>query len=436
MKSRNERKINILLAIFVVVVVISLNISWIGRFVSYHIKFSDMPKVGSPIITKEDYISDFDYAYDVLKETYPYFEVNKKLSGVDWLANRDKYRAEISKSTSDSDFYKKMNDILEDLHNGHTHLINEKEGLSYYMIYKMNSWGSDLIGELASEYEYPTARARYNINNDTVKEAFKKHDSDDYMDDLSGNEGKSNVQVGDIKKDLAYIKVNVMQNGPGIEKDEKVILPYLEKIKNYKALVIDIRGNAGGNSSYYTDFLYPIIIDKPYSVKNYLFIRSDRNPKIVDMMGFEKLNEVTIKSFGFPAQTKDILKDFNFYNHDLEYIKPNKNSIRFKGNIYLLVDKGVYSSAEGMASFTKESGLATLVGEKTGGDGIGFDPMQVHLPKTGYVMRYSYSLGTTESGLINELEQTRPDIVCSPDTSGPLINQPCIKEILKREGKI
>lgn len=239
--------------------------------------------------------------------------------------------------------------------------------------------------------------------------------------------------VGDIKEDIAYIKVSVMGQDHEVETDKKTVLPYLEKIKDYKALVIDIRGNGGGNTNYYINFLYPYIASKPYSVKEYDFIKADRDKKLIKQTHMKELSEEDIKSFGFPEISNEIIRDFNFYTWCGQEVKPNKDSIRFKGKIYLLVDRGVYSSAEAMASFSKESGFATLIGERTGGDGIGFDPMQVLLPNTGYVMRYSYALGVTESGSINELEQTTPHIVCNPDTRGALIDQPCIQEVLKLE---
>ena len=92
-------------------------------------------------------------------------------------------------------------------------------------------------------------------------------------------------------------------------------------------------------------------------------------------------------------------------------VKPDINSIKFKGNIYLLVDDSVYSSSETLASFCKETGLAKLVGTKTGGDGIGIDPIQINLPNSGYVLRFPNNLGVTSSGSINELDKTSPDII-------------------------
>lgn len=421
---KHKNKVAILVVILIILCVIIL---FIDRYIPVGNSFPNLPRVEQTVTTTEDYLADFDYAYEVLKETYPYFEVNKIKSGVDWLANRDKYRAEIAKSKSASDFYNKMNLILEDLHNGHTNIVQEQYGIDNYIIYKRNSPKASWRADIARQYENPKARARYMINNDTIEKYLA-------LENKKTAEGNSkNISVGDIKEDIAYIKVSVMGQDYEVEEDKKIVLPYLEKIKDYKALVIDIRGNGGGNTNYYEKFLYPYIASKPYSVKAYDFIKSDRNKKLIKQMYMKKLSEDDIKSFGFPERTNEIIRDFNFYTWYGQEVKPNNDSIRFKGKIYLLVNRGVYSAAEAMASFSKESGFATLIGERTGGDGIGFDPMQVLLPNTGYVMKYSYDLGTTESGSVNELEQTTPDIVCDPSTSGALIDQPCIQEVLRLE---
>ena len=91
-------------------------------------------------------------------------------------------------------------------------------------------------------------------------------------------------------------------------------------------------------------------------------------------------------------------------------LRPRKDSIKFKGKIYLLVDKKVFSSSEKLASFAKESGLATLVECKTGGDGIGSDPYLIALPNNGYILRFTKELGVTSKGRINEVDKTEPDI--------------------------
>ena len=86
--------------------------------------------------------------------------------------------------------------------------------------------------------------------------------------------------------------------------------------------------------------------------------------------------------------------------------------------------------------------MAILVGERTGGDGIGTDPMLIDLPNTGYVLRFSKELGITEQGSINELDQTEPDIFISNPRkvtrrNGPIVNyDEAISTILEMEGII
>lgn len=149
---------------------------------------------------------------------------------------------------------------------------------------------------------------------------------------------------------------------------------------------------------------------------------------------FKSFDIETLESFNFPKITENIAKDFDYMSSYTRKINPRADSINYEGKVYLLVDNGVYSSSEMFASFAKESGFATLVGTTTLGDGIGNDPMQVVLDNTGYIMRFSKSLGVTEKGSINELEKTTPHIeVYGDDLRLPLVRQNSIREILKLE---
>lgn len=54
-----------------------------------------------------------------------------------------------------------------------------------------------------------------------------------------------------------------------IDKDEKLIREYLQKVKDYQALVIDIRGNSCGTDVYWSMFLPSLIIKEDISIANY-----------------------------------------------------------------------------------------------------------------------------------------------------------------------
>lgn len=386
-------------------------------------------------LSKEDYIEDFNFAYNTLKEHYPFFEVNKKLYGIDWLSNKEKYEAYIAESKNDEDFFTRMNEVLSELHNLHTQLVPSYMGLEYYISYYSNpkcTWRHDI----AKIYEKDDVRRRYNINNEAIENVINQYIKSD--DEVNKTYSKNLMTENIIKDKLAFIRISSLIGMEYINQDRDIVINYLNEIKDYPFLIIDIRGNGGGDSRYWAYFLLPNIIDKKYETKNYLLIKSgELNKKIFEQFNFNKDVKTFLDKSSFSRDAKDILKDFDGYLAFDSIIEPSEDSIHYKGKIYLLVDNGVYSSAEMLASFCKETKLATLVGSRTAGDGIGFDPMQVALPNTAFVLRFSNNMGLTESGSINELDQTMPDIIVQEseeDKTGYLENQKIIKAVMRDAG--
>lgn len=386
-------------------------------------------------LSKEDYIEDFNFAYNTLKEHYPFFEVNKKLYGIDWLGNKEKYEAYIAESKNDEDFFTRMNEVLSELNNLHTQLVPSYMGLEYYISFYSNpkcTWRHDI----AKIYEKDDVRRRYNINNEVIENVINQYMKSD--DEVNKTYSKNLMTENIIKDKLAYIRISSLIGMEYINQDRDIVINYLNEIKDYPFLIIDIRGNGGGDSRYWAYFLLPNIIDKKYETKNYLLIKSgELNKKIIEQMNFNKDVKTFLDNSLFSDDVKKILSNFDGYTTWNISVEPNKDSIRFKGKIYLLVDNGVYSSAEMLASFCKETKLATLVGSRTAGDGIGFDPMQVALPNTAFVLRFSNNMGLTESGSINELDQTMPDIIVQEseeDKTGYLENQKIIKAVMRDAG--
>lgn len=385
-------------------------------------------------LSTEDYLYDFDYAYDTLKTYYPFFEINKIAYGIDWLDNKEEYENYIRESKNDWDFYNRMNDVLAELNNRHTSLIDESFAKSLYISY-YHTPNSDWRHDFSKIYEKENVRKRYNINNQSIKDYIKENMN--YAGEDSSD--VANLTTDIILKDkLAYMKINSMLEDLYRKKDEEVLDDFLLEIKDYPNLIIDIRGNGGGDSRYWQEFLLPKILDNDYQTINYSFIKSGKiNSKAIKQEGYRSDIEYFVENSDYDEKTKEILKDFDYYLSYEDYVEAAENTIGFKGNIYLLVDEGVYSSAEMLASFCKETKIATLVGTRTGGDGIGFDPLQVDLPRTGYVLRFSDGLGLTESGSINELDKTKPDIVVKEDfttTTKPLKEQEIIKAVIKDAG--
>lgn len=387
-------------------------------------------------LTSEDYVEDFLYAYEVLKDNYPYFEINKQVHGVDWLANKDSYADYISRSLNDNDFFDKMNRILGEINNGHTNMLTRDFVIDVYTIYytsPKNSWRHNLSKVLEKE----NVRRRYNLNNESLKAYVNRY--------YSKEEPESNLQTNNnlkirsiIDNELAYIGIKSFAN-TNINFDRDLIKEALIDFQDYSNLIIDIRCNGGGNTDYWMYLLLQNVIAEPCHVMNYNFIKDGSVNKLVINKGQYKNSSVSkfLESSSFDQETKDLLKDFDYYSPSAIYLYPNNDSINYQGKIYLLVDERVYSSAEAFASFCKESGLATLVGTRTGGDGIGFDPLIFDLPNTGYAIRYSANMGVTESGSINERDQTTPDIeveYAGREVNLPFREQKTIRAVMKDAG--
>ena len=65
-------------------------------------KFSnESNNINSKQLTEKEKLDDFEYMYTILKENYPFFEVNKRLNGVDWLAKKDDYISRIKATPND-----------------------------------------------------------------------------------------------------------------------------------------------------------------------------------------------------------------------------------------------------------------------------------------------------------------------------------------------
>ena len=70
-------------------------------------------------LTAEQKIADFEYLYAVLRDNYPFFGVAERKYGVDWLAKHDEYVQRLKATADDAAYYRELNSILRELHDGH-----------------------------------------------------------------------------------------------------------------------------------------------------------------------------------------------------------------------------------------------------------------------------------------------------------------------------
>lgn len=375
-------------------------------------------------LTTEQKIRDFEGLYKVLEENYPFFDVNKRMNGVDWLANKDKYIEMIKNTKTDEEYLAVLGAILKDLHNGHTDVL-DKDFYFYYQaglkqISNMSAW--------KEEINKPKSVMRYSDQGNLKAEAKP-----------AANQGNNYVRANNvsnrilIENKIAYLSIASL-NIFNVKDDMNIIKPFLQSIKDYNALIIDIRRNGGGDSRYWSENLVPMLISSPISNNSYYVFRggafSEAFIKDKGLSDYSNLKPISeIQKEQLPNTPPELQSTFRYYVKSESTIHP-KDSVEFKGKIYLLVDKGVYSSSEMFASFAKSTGFAILVGEKTGGDGIGHDPLLYSLPESGYVVRFPLDMGLTADGSCNEENKTVPDVQVNAEKNEDINKDAAIQYIL------
>ena len=109
----------------------------------------------------------------------------------------------------------------------------------------------------------------------------------------------NNLEFEEASDDIAILRVKSMAGSEKYTEDLKVLKEFLKNKHLYKALVIDIRGNAGGNMEYWQNFLLPKLITGPKSVTNNLFFKESNQAKLMfadDSYNVERLSNVDISA--------------------------------------------------------------------------------------------------------------------------------------------
>ena len=199
-----------------------------------------------------------------------------------------------------------------------------------------------------------------------------------------------------------YIKNFVNENlDPYIDD----ILSFYHQIEDYNHLIIDIRGNPGGNYASWINAIVKPLIKSQMVLESYVAYRTDEySDTFRESMGIT--NQVSKSSFSYlpPEVYTD---EFKIYDYQ-QIITPTYE-VDFNGEIILLTDNYIYSAAEAFTLFCKQTGFATLYGTTSGGDGIMEFPTYYSLPNSKLVICISSALGLDHTGHANEEVRTQPD---------------------------
>jgi C-terminal processing protease CtpA/Prc len=229
-------------------------------------------------LSQQEKIEDFNYLYKVIEENYPFLQLNKRINNIDWEKNKELYMQRVKETDNDTDFYMVLQGILNDLNNPHTSMYKANAEEIKALLKKKdkvekenhkNNWHERNTIKII---ENKTFLERNNIDTNNLNNASDRSKDNDKQVS-SENAAKENIIAKDIVENkVGYIRINSFDDS-NIDKDEDVVNKYLEEVRDYKSLIIDIRGNRGGTDSYWKKVLFPRIINKTFSSTRYNFYR-------------------------------------------------------------------------------------------------------------------------------------------------------------------
>lgn len=198
-----------------------------------------------------------------------------------------------------------------------------------------------------------------------------------------------------------------------IQPDHQPLMDFYAQLGEVQHLIIDITGNGGGDTAYWNDNIASPLARETLTATSHAGAINSPSHLALLKQGVQAPTISKNELERLPAFTGIIQGDLERLDtfYALDYvIQPARDGIPFNGKIWLLVDQYVYSSAESFAHFCKQTGFATLVGRRTGGNGIGIDPAIAMMPNSGLLFRYDMLYGFNTDGSCNDEQGTLPDM--------------------------
>lgn len=203
------------------------------------------------------------------------------------------------------------------------------------------------------------------------------------------------------------------------ETDYPMLISFYEQIAEYDNLIIDITQNGGGEDLYWMNNIVQPNIDQKINFNNYALAKSTGIYKaMANNSRHNRNSEVYTQVSGMSDISDEVLTELDLAFKTPWMVQATGSSKLYNGKIYVLIGSKVFSASEGLASFCKDTGFATLVGSNTGGEGGGYLAIkEFALPHTGLVYRFSTYYLLNSDGSSNTEYGTKPDIFSTDQKS-------------------
>jgi hypothetical protein len=378
-----------------------------------------------------DMISDFEFLMDVLEENWPFFNLSISANGIDVRELADNTRAVLNDPSTEINNPLDFLDLIQEHFfipiNQFAHLRPTWRHEDFFNSFDHYQHRIEWGVESRSCIYY------YNLFTQPQTVMFYTRMRDTGRGSSPPQPDFSPVMRFDILEDerTAYIRINRMINiwddtyslfDPNRWHYEMLMYNFNQQIEGFEHLIIDLRGNPGGRSLQFDNFVMPNFLREAITLPAYIFYMGGEYAalarEVFDIRDFyptwvylnmtkERLDEIE-KSI-VPMETHfneslvnlDKSIDFTHIFMTNYGIVSGQENTSFDGKIWLLTDNRTASVTEAVTAILKYNDIVTVVGEPTYGVmGVTYDPttITISLPNTGILVRFDVAYYTDLSG--------------------------------------
>ncbi|UTC67203.1 MULTISPECIES: S41 family peptidase [unclassified Treponema] len=399
-------------------------------------------------MSKQKMQNDFYYVWDFIENGYPFKNVCIR-AGADLKAIKEEYANRLHEPKNEFEYYlfysSLFNKITSKKEIGHLSVYNINllkpytNKVQYTKVYdndeQVNKFYSHVIDIMFKSLDNQNIKElaeKYNLDIDTDKRSFVEADFDMIASRII------------VKNKIGYI--NIKSFFPyGVDKYTERLVKILKSFETFEHLIIDLRGNNGGYSEIWQNFIVaPIVKRQLVYYSTAVFNSTNKFIKILNSRLKFKLEKSILGEYSEVKFHIINEKDKNDFDSIVEYvhrIKLSEHKVFFTGKIWLLIDRDTISAASHFAYYSKlmSTGIfkefATVVGENTGGQGLnGFPSMRLYLklPESHMLIQSDMTYGLNPDGSCHDETGTAPDIYNLP---GKDALETCLETIKNLEQK-
>lgn len=369
------------------------------------------PADPTPSVSAEPspWIEDWELFWTTLDENYPFGDVMRRTTGRTLADIEAEFRPAAEQVQSAEELLAVLLDASKEF--GKTGHLGIHEAEWY------NHW-CDLFCGTEEEYGPLSTHFGQRLDNEKSRALYGRTDgADAARSETAAEPEEPNLTFAYYpEQKAAYVEVREMNpDGGDWEAEEQKLVDFYRSIEaeGYEHCIIDIRRNPGG-SSYYTQILAGPILTSSCHQQHYALINNgDEVQGYYDAIGIRRGEVWTLDYLPLdelPALEPGDLEWATHFWKVTTLVGAKFQQPAFTGRVWLLVGPNNYSASEWFAVFCKDFGFATLVGQRTGGDGIGITPLCCVLPNSGVVYQFATMNGLNLDGGSNEELGTVPDI--------------------------